>query len=147
MGFTVKFKCLKNSLPGPKRALSTSGCVCVCVCVYYSFCLHWPRGQSASGTRGTGKSLEFTHHTFPMKNDLRSSWEKHINKLTNTSNATAPICYQQSARSSPATLRRSLPIAPSLSRLNLDSIGGQCRGKRYVYTDQVFLISLIFHCC
>lgn len=138
----IKFKWLKNGLPGPKKALSNSwgGGTTAFVCT-------GPGAGQLWAQEGPGKSLEFTHHTFPMKNDLRSSWEKHINKLTNTNNVTAPICYQQSASSSPATLRRSLPTIPSLSRLNLDSIGGQCRGKHYVHRDQVFLISLIFHCC
>lgn len=85
-----------------------------------------PRAGHLRGEKGgPGNSLELTHSKFPTKNDLKSSWETHINKPSNTNQATAPICYQQPASSLPATLLRSLPATPSLSRPNLDSIGGQ----------------------
>lgn len=126
---------LKRHSPRLGRRCTTAF---VCTC---------PRASQLWAQEGPGKSLEFTHHTLPMKNDLRSSWEKCMNKPTNTNKAIAPIRYQQPANSSPATLRRSQPAVPSLSRLNLDSIGGQCRGTHCVYRGQGFLIILIFHCC
>lgn len=88
-----------------------------------------------------GKSLAFTHPKLLTNTDLKSSWEKYLNKPTNTDKAIAPISYQQSSSSSSATLLRSPPAAPSLSRLNLVSTNGQCRGKHDVYRDHSFLTS------
>lgn len=63
--------------------------------VGYSFYLTCPRASQLWAQEGPEKAPEFTHNIFPMKNDLRSSWEKHINKPANTNKARAPICYQQ----------------------------------------------------
>ena len=84
---------LKRHFPGPGRRRSGGSCATASVCT-------GPRADHLWGKGGAENSLVLTHSKFPTKNDLKFSWEKHINKPSNINKIIEPICYQQPANHS-----------------------------------------------